>query len=56
VELEGEGEVFEELADEDIVALVQSQGVDKPDSDDDEQDDPEVCKVLAASSGMCRAA
>jgi hypothetical protein len=42
VELEGEGEVFEELADENIVALVQSQGVDPPDSDDGEQEDPEV--------------
>jgi hypothetical protein len=33
VELEGEGEVFEEFADENIVALVQSQGVDEPDSE-----------------------
>jgi hypothetical protein len=53
VELEGEGEVFEELADENIVALVQSQGVDEPDSDEDEQDDPEVCKVTLQQAVAC---
>jgi hypothetical protein len=53
LELEGEGEVFEELADETIVALVQSQGVDEPESDEDEQDDPEVCKVTLQQAVAC---
>jgi hypothetical protein len=45
VELEGESEVFEELADDEIVALVQSRDVDKPDSDEDELDEPLVSSV-----------
>jgi hypothetical protein len=50
VELEGESEVFEGLADEDIVALVQSRDVDKPDSDEDE---PQGTSVSMMQAVLC---
>jgi hypothetical protein len=49
-ELEGEREVFEELTDEEIVCMVQSNNVDIADSDEDEHDDhvPTTTKVTDA--------
>jgi hypothetical protein len=38
-ELQGEREVFEELTDEEIVCMVQSNNVNIADSDEDEHDD-----------------
>jgi hypothetical protein len=48
VELDGESEVFPELSYEEIVALVQSQGMDKADSDSDEEDDLKACEITIA--------
>jgi hypothetical protein len=48
VELDGEGEVFPELSNEEIVALVQSQGIDKADSDSD--DDHKACEITIAQA------
>jgi hypothetical protein len=52
--LEGESEVFQELADEEIVALVQSRDVDKPDSDEDDEDEPQVNSVTVMQAVFSR--
>jgi hypothetical protein len=53
VELDGESEVFSELSAEEIVALVQSQGMDKADSDEDEEDDHKACEITIAQAVSC---
>jgi hypothetical protein len=55
VELDGENEVFSELSAEEIVALVQSQlqGMDKADSDEDEEDDHKACEITIAQAVSC---
>jgi hypothetical protein len=42
VNLSGEGEMFEELNIEEIVELVPTKGQHKPDSDEDEHDEPHI--------------
>jgi hypothetical protein len=51
VELDGESEVFSELTAKEIVALVQSQGMDKADSD--EEDDHKACEITIAQAVSC---
>jgi hypothetical protein len=48
VELDEESEVFPELSNEEIVAFVQSQGMDKADSD--EGDDHKACEITIAQA------
>jgi hypothetical protein len=42
--------VFPELRNEEIVALVQSQRMDKADSNEDEEDDHKACQITIAES------
>jgi hypothetical protein len=49
VELDGESEVLPELSNEEIVALVQSQGMDKADSDEDHN----ACEITVAQAVSC---
>lgn len=45
LDLAGESDIVEDLSDSEIVALIQSQGVDHPDSEDDEEKRPEACTI-----------
>jgi hypothetical protein len=48
--LDRESEVFPELSSKEFVALVQSQGMDKADSDEDEEDDHKACESTIAQA------